>query len=213
MSVTSTIAAKRWAETLLSIQRWSYWIVGLLVLGFTAYFYYSALDRPVAGVLWFLGGFIILYYYWVKWFVIKQKADPDFNPAATGACPDYLSLIPPTSGLYKPTSPTQYFCVDYIGVSRNGKLLKTKPSNIAKDIKNPNYRFSVDPAKDFRTAAGRAAFVRRLTNAGLSYNSVGDNNLPIREGFAYSSELSPDVGMQMASYASMPVQKAKISNK
>jgi hypothetical protein len=91
--------------------------------------------------------------------------------------------------------------------------LKTKPSKIEKDIKNPNYRFSVDPVKDFRTAAGRAAFVRRLTNAGLSYNSVGDSNLPMRDELAYTSDLSPDVGMQMAAYASTPVQKAKISKK
>jgi hypothetical protein len=213
MSVTSTIAAKKWAENMLVVQRWSYWTIGLLVLGLTSYFYYSVLDRPVAGVLWFLGGFIILYYYWIKWFVLKQRADPDFNPAATGACPDYLSLIPPTSGLYKPTSNTQYFCVDYIGVSRNGGILKTNPVDIAKDIKNPTYRFSVDPAKDFRTAAGRAAFVNRLTKAGLSYNSVGDNTLPTQEEFAYTSDLSPDVGTQMAAYASMPVMKTKTIKK
>jgi hypothetical protein len=213
MPVTSTVAAKKWEKTILTVQRWSYWIIGLLVLLFTSYFYYSGLDRPVAGVLWFLGGFIILYYYWIKWFVLKQQADPDFNPAATGACPDYLSLIPPNSGLYKPTSRTQYFCVDYIGVSRNGGLLRTKPADIAKDIKNPKYRFSVDPAKDFKTAAGRAAFVNRLTKAGLSYNSVADNTLPTQEEFAYTSDLSPDVGTQMASYASILAQKAKTAKK
>ena len=180
MSVPSTVNAKKWSETIKSLQRKAFWVLGLLLVGFTAYFYYSGLNRPVAGVLWFIGGFLILYYYWVKWFVINRSVDPDFNPGDVGACPDYLSVVPNNSGLYRPRTPTQYFCVDYIGVSRNGGLKKINPSEIAAKINDPMYAFSIDPIIDFR-GSGRAAFLQRLTRAGLSYSSAGDASLPTQE--------------------------------
>ena len=177
MSATSDIAAKKWARTIQDIQKKSYWVIGLLLLGFSAYFYYTSLNKPVAGVLWFIGGFLIVYYYWLKWFVLDRPYDPDFF-TGSGACPDYLSVIPNNSGLYMPTSTTQYFCVDFVGVSRNGGIRKMNRKNVATEIADPAYRFSVDPEVDFATPAAKAAFVRRLTLAGLSYNSVGDSSLP-----------------------------------
>ena len=104
-------------------------------------------------------------------------ADPDFE-TGSGACPDYLSVIPNNSGLYRPTTSSQYFCVDFVGVSRNGGLRKMDPNQISTQISDPAYRFSVDPLIDFATPAGKAAFVKRLLKAGLSFNSVGDNSLP-----------------------------------
>jgi hypothetical protein len=177
MSTISNVGAKKWAHTIRDIQKKSYWVIGLLLLGFSAYFYYTGLNKPVAGVLWFLGGFLIWYYYWVKWFVMYQPLDPDFN-TASGACPDYLSVIPNNSGLYTPTTKTQYFCVDFVGVSRNGGIRKMNRNNITTEIADPAYRFSVDPEIDFATPASKAAFMRRLQMAGLSYNSVGDTSLP-----------------------------------
>jgi hypothetical protein len=177
MSATSDIAAKKWARTIQDIQKKSYWVIGLLLLGFSAYFYYTSLNKPVAGVLWFIGGFLIVYYYWLKWFVLDRPYDPDFF-TGSGACPDYLSVIPNNSGLYMPTSTTQYFCVDFVGVSRNGGIRKMNRKNVATEIADPAYRFSVDPEVDFATPAAKAAFVRRLQMAGLSYNSVGDSSLP-----------------------------------
>jgi hypothetical protein len=177
MSATSDIAAKKWARTIHDIQRKSYWVIGLLLLGLSAYFYYTALNKPVAGVLWFIGGFLIVYYYWLKWFVLDRPYDPDFF-TGSGACPDYLSVIPNNSGLYVPASKTQYFCVDFVGVSRNGGIRKMHRNNIATKIADPAYRFSVDPDVDFVNPAAKAAFVQRLQMAGLSYNSVGDSSLP-----------------------------------
>jgi hypothetical protein len=129
MSATSDIAAKKWARTIQDIQKKSYWVIGLLLLGFSAYFYYTSLNKPVAGVLWFIGGFLIVYYYWLKWFVLDRPYDPDFF-TGSGACPDYLSVIPNNSGLYMPTSTTQYFCVDFVGVSRNGGIRKMNRNSI-----------------------------------------------------------------------------------
>lgn len=177
MSLTSNRAAAQWQKTLNDYKKKAYWVIGLLIVGLVSVFYYNSLHKEVAGVLWFIGGFLILYYYWVKWFVIVPPADPDFNPGAL-ACPDYLSVVPNNIGLYTPSSPTQYFCVDYVGVSRNGGLKKTNPSDIAVDINDPAYTFSIDPSVDFVDAASRMAFFNRLVSAGLSYNSVGDNSLP-----------------------------------
>jgi len=36
MSATSNIAAKQWARTVRDIQKKSYWVIGLLLLGFSA---------------------------------------------------------------------------------------------------------------------------------------------------------------------------------
>ena len=159
------------------IQKKAYWVVGLLILGLSAYFYYTSMNRPVAGVLWFIGGFLILYYYWIKWFVLDQPLDADLY-FGTNACPDYLSPLPNNTGLYAPTTKTQYFCVDFVGVSRNGGIKRTSPTNVVTDVNDPAYTFSVDPLVDFASPAGKAAFIQRLQTAGLSYNSVGDSSLP-----------------------------------
>jgi hypothetical protein len=66
MSASSNVAAKKWARTVHDILKKSYWVIGLIILGFSTYFYYTGLNRPVAGVLWFVGGFLIFYYYWIK---------------------------------------------------------------------------------------------------------------------------------------------------
>jgi hypothetical protein len=182
MSVVNTIAMKKWAATVANIKKKAYIIIAILVTVGISYFFYSILNKPVAGVLLFLGSALIFFYYWIKWFAIPQPPDPDFNPGKN-ACPDYLSVVPSNSGLYKPSSPTQYFCVDYVGVSRNGALKKMDPKKLPTNIKNPAYTFSVDPSVDFRNAATRAAFVQRIMKAGLSYNSLGDNSLPIQGPF------------------------------
>lgn len=177
MSVVNTTTAKKWAATMKDIQRKAYVVVSIVITLGISYYYYSVLHRPVAGVLWFIGGVIIFFYYWIKWFVTHQPPDPDFMPGVN-ACPDYLSVIPNNSNMYSPSSKTQYFCVDYVGVSRNGGLKKMDPAKIASQINDPAYTFSVDPLTDFSTSRAKAAFVQRLQAAGLSYNSVGDNSLP-----------------------------------
>jgi hypothetical protein len=177
MSVVNTTSAKKWAETMKSIKKNGYLITSVLLTLGLSYFFYSSLNRPVAGVLWFIGGGLIFFYYWIKWFVTQPPPDPDFM-TGINACPDYLSVIPNNSGMYSPATPTQYFCVDYVGVSRNGGLKKMDPSKIQTQITDPAYRFSVDPTSDFATPAGKAEFIKRLVKAGLSFNSVGDNTAP-----------------------------------
>ena len=177
MSVVNTASAKKWAATMSDLQKKGYMLFAVVITVGLSYYFYSSLNRPVAGVLWFIGGALIFFYYWIKWFSTQPPPDPDFMPGIN-ACPDYLSVIPNNSGLYTPTSKSQYLCVDYVGVSRNGGIKKMDPEKITNKISDPAYVFSVDPEVDFATPAGKAGFLRRLTAAGLSYNSVGDSSLP-----------------------------------
>ena len=94
-----------------------YWIVGLCVMGAISYFMYTGLDRQVAGTLFFILGFVFLYYYYIKWFVVGLK-NQAFAQIVT-PCPDYLTQVIQTAG----TTATTY-CVDTVGVSRNGNLTK-----------------------------------------------------------------------------------------
>jgi hypothetical protein len=182
-SIQPKAAQSKWTSAWSNILKWGYAVLALILLSGVAYYFYSVLKRPAAGILWFIGGGIIMFYYWVKWFTLKHLSNPNFLPNNT-ACPDYLSMIPPGTldskggALYIPSSPTQYFCVDYVGVSRNGSLKKMDPKNIKDQINNPDYTFSVDPAKDFVSPASKAAFLQRLIGRGLSYNAAGEGGLP-----------------------------------
>ena len=194
MSVNTTVAAAKWAKTLASLKINAFLIIGTLFVCTTAYFYYSALNKPAAGVLWFVGGAVVLYYYYVKWFLGPPVIDPDFM-SGVYACPDYLSVIPPDTvdthtgrKLYTPATASQYYCVDFVGVSTNGGLKKTTPQTLAEDIKNSAYYFPVDAIRDFMAPTmdtkgniisnGRREFMERLAQAGLSYNSMGEKSTP-----------------------------------
>jgi len=183
MSVNTTAQARKWERTLNHIKYITFWTFSILIVGGFSYFYYSYLMRPVAGALFFLGGAIIVYYYYIKWFLLKPAIDPDFRPGDQ-ACPDYLTLIPP-GDLYRAERDGGYFCVDFVGVSKNGKLMRTTPKTLARDIKNPSYRFKVTPQVDLNPVdrnvkRARAAFMQRLKNAGLSWNSLSSSSIPSR---------------------------------
>jgi len=166
----------KWAQFRKNVGKWAFVIVSALFLFAVSYYIYTVLQRPVAATLWFVGGGVLFFYYYVKWFVIHEPLSPDLVPGSQ-ACPDYLSVVPPGT-LYTASSPTQYRCVDYVGVSRNGHLKKADPIKIKQQINNPDYYFAVDPTQDFTTPAAKAAFLQRLIGRGLSYNAAGDGSLP-----------------------------------
>jgi hypothetical protein len=167
----------KWSHAWSVILKWSYVIVtALFVFGISRYIY-SSLNRPVAATLWTLGAALMFFYYYVKWFVAQSADDPNRIRPTGQACPDYLSIVPPGK-LYTPASPSQYFCVDYVGVSRNGGLKKMDPAQIDTQIKNPDYVFSVDPAVDFVSQSAKGKFFQRLIARGLSYGSAGEGGNP-----------------------------------
>jgi hypothetical protein len=120
-----------------SLSMYIYWIVGLCVMGAISYFLYTPLDRQVAGTLFFIFGVLFLYYYYIKWFVVGVK-NQEFARTMT-PCPDYLTLVtqPATS-----STAAQGFCVDFVGVSRNGNL-KQCTGDAQKCITTPGQFFPV----------------------------------------------------------------------
>jgi hypothetical protein len=187
MSVKTTAQGAKWAKTLDGIKRNAFWIIGGLTVFLLSYIFYSTLNRPVAGALIFVGGALIMFYYWIRWFIISHLPDDDFNPVQ--ACPDYLSLIPP-GDLYPSDNSGRYFCVDFVGVSRNGHFKKIYPDNLAEKILDPSYHFTVYPTMDF-SPKGRAKLMDRLMNAGLSWNSIGAGSAPSRRSHSNAPPHAP----------------------
>jgi hypothetical protein len=122
-----------------------YWIVGLCFMGGVSYFLYTGLDRQVAGTLFFLLGFILLYYYYIKWFVVGLK-NQAFAQKVT-PCPDYLTQVIQGSGTTAKT-----YCVDTVGVSTNGVLAKctTDPMTCSN---SPSLRYEPPTTFDSSTLA------------------------------------------------------------
>lgn len=67
---------------------WSYWIIGLLIVGTMCYILYTQFNKQVAAVLTFLISMLAMYYYYVKWFIVG-----DGYKEATSVCPDFMSVL------------------------------------------------------------------------------------------------------------------------
>ena len=159
------------------VAKWVYWILGLLLVGVACYYIYNVMTRPVAGILVFMGGILALYFYYVKWFVIPEKR-PDWPPYQT-VCPDYLTPVSPgydmsigTNGktVATPKQGGQFKCVDFVGVSRNGRLKRASPANLQSQITQGDYTFPVNPNEKPQ------ALKARLQSYGLTWVSMfGDD--------------------------------------
>jgi len=171
MDRISGVTSQRLAATMMRIAKYVYWIVGLVMVVGGCYFLYNTLERPVAAVLVFLGGMLALYFYYVKWFVASVR-NPAWPPYQT-PCPDYLTLVSPgftgSGNNIKPKAGEPYKCMDFVGVSTNGVLKKSKPSNIAKDMINPQYAFDVSPKDTIESLRAKTEA------AGLSWISLLGN--------------------------------------
>jgi hypothetical protein len=156
--------AKRMKAAMFKAAKYIYWIVGLIVLLGGCYILYSRMERPVAGVLVFISGLLALYFYHVKWFVIPEQS-PAWPPVQT-VCPDYLTPIAPGST----QSGGTFKCVDFVGVSRNGKLKRANAASLNMQLNDPQYYFEIDPKEskeDLKT---------RIAQRGLTWVSLfGDN--------------------------------------
>ena len=158
------------------IAKWIYWIVGILFLGAVSYFLFNTLDRQIASVLVFIGGVLALYYYYVKWFL--TGAGKKWPPYQT-MCPDYLTPISPgydatrgASGnmVNAPKAGGVFKCVDFVGVSRNGRLKKIKPNEVQKALQSDSTSFPINPRES------QQALKARLNTYGLSWISLFGNS-------------------------------------
>ena len=137
---------KMWAEGLKRWMKRIYWVVGIIGLLYFCYILFTR-NQQIASVLVFLSGFIALYFYYVKWFVIPDRI-PNWPPYST-PCPDFLTLVEPGDGATVPGK-----CMDFVGVSVNGVLKPTSVAKVDGDRNDPSYVFSI--ARKYKdTATGQ----------------------------------------------------------
>jgi hypothetical protein len=157
-----------------SFSMYAFWIIGILLIGAISYFLYTGLDRQVSGTLFFILGFLLLYFYYVKWFIIGNKnrgLSTELTP-----CPDYLTYFTvPASG----TTPARGYCLDFVGVSRNGQLAKCDSDAatcIQRGADTNGRTFTFDPLsatdKDAKGVLNLGAVQDRTVAAGLIWPSL-----------------------------------------
>ena len=150
------------------IMKWMYWIVGLAFVFAVCYFLFNMLDRQIASVLVFIGGVLILYFYYVKWFIASAKS-PAWPPYHT-LCPDYLTPVPPGSDGSMNSKGGLVKCVDFVGVSRNGVFKKSDPRKLQEALRSDTTSFTIYPKQSPETLKSR------LQTYGLTWISLFGNN-------------------------------------
>lgn len=155
------------------IMKWVYWIVGLAFVCALCYILFNTLDRQITSVLVFLGGVLILYFYYVKWFIASAQ-HATWPPYQT-VCPDYLTPVSPgfdngMGGNLQPRAGGVMKCVDFVGVSRNGALKKSDPSKLQEALRSDSHSFTIDPKESPETLKSR------LQTYGLTWLSLFGNN-------------------------------------
>jgi hypothetical protein len=168
---------KQLKAKIMSFAKYVFWILGAAFVIGASYYLYNVMSRPVAGILVFMGGVLALYFYYVKWFVIPEMR-PAWPPYQT-VCPDYLTPVSPGYDMKKdangkdvasPKNGGKFKCVDFVGVSRNGKLKRANPAQLQTQLDNPSFVFEIDPTENPEKLRSR------LQSNGLSWVTMfGDN--------------------------------------
>jgi hypothetical protein len=153
---------RKMTSALTRFSKYLYWILGIILIGGLSYFFYNNLQRQIAGVLFFMVGVIILYFYYVKWFVVPETK-PGWSSYST-PCPDYLTVLADAKG----NAPgTPYKCFDFVGISRRPDgLKKADPRMINVQKNNPQFYFQVNPNEN------RESLRQRVLARGLTWNSL-----------------------------------------
>lgn len=118
-----------------------YWFVCTLILGAIVYVIWKQV-KQVEAVLILIIGAAAIFYYWIKWFKIKNK-DEDWPPVIN-PCPDYLILVSPDS-----TGAPVAVCMDFVGVTTQPNVFKkTKQDQIPQfaDADFDQFAFTVPKA-------------------------------------------------------------------
>ena len=136
-----------WTRTFILVMKYVFWIVGLGLVCVLCYTLFNTYNRQVASVLIFMGSVMALYFYYIKWFLIKEDST---WPTGQSLCPDYLTPVSPGfqtnfDGSLKPNQSGSFKCIDFVGVSTNGALLKSSPSNVQMALNDPRYHIEITP--------------------------------------------------------------------
>lgn len=117
-----------------------YWILGSLLHLYVCYLLFAN-SRAIAGILWLILGFIMLY---IMYFVFFPMGDPGSQwPPYITACPDYLTKVSAKA------------CMDFVGLN-TPHLKKADPANPPAPS-DPSYsQYVFDPTGSVTDKAARA---------------------------------------------------------
>jgi hypothetical protein len=133
----NVVATKALVGTLMGIAKWVYIIGSIVLVCYSAYFLFTKMNRPIAGLLVFLGGAMAALFYYVKWFMGADKK-PELN---AGLCPDFLTPVSPGAGasISNPSASKTIYCMDFVGVSRNGALRVADPQAVDTQVRDTTW--------------------------------------------------------------------------
>jgi hypothetical protein len=131
-----------------NLLKWTYIILSLVVVFGGSYYIFNVMQRQIAGILYFLASIILVYFYYVKWFLVPLK-NPEWPPYQS-MCPDFLTPITPgyttNDGVTSIDPNAGIQCVDFVGVSQNGLLKVADPGNLTNQLNMPQYSITVKPS-------------------------------------------------------------------
>ena len=164
----------------IQVMKYVFWIVGLIALVLTCYVLFNMNPpRQIASVLIFLIGLTALFFYYTKWF----NQDPNQAKENQSMCPDYLTPISPPDG----DTSGDWLCMDFVGVSTNGALLKAEVSKIQTQRGDPNYTLRLNPKN-------KGDLQDVLCKYGLSWVAMFGDELPCKNGMTSSGQRSMEIG-------------------
>ena len=122
-----------------------YIIVSIYVIGYGTFRIYQN-KQNISALIFFVGSLTFFIIFGMKWFSPNSvfSKTPVSWPPVINTCPDYLE-----SYKYSKGTVSHNTCIDTIGVSTNGQLLKF-PKDIIPDYSddtNPSYYFPLDGIK------------------------------------------------------------------
>lgn len=171
---TNVAGTKALMATVMKVAKYAYMIFAAILVGYMSYYLFNVAERPIAGLLVFMGGFLAALFYYVKWFwapVVK----PDMP---TGLCPDFLTPISPgvlaQSGVRAPngTKANTVYCMDFVGVSRNGQLKVSDPASVAVEVHDTTWHSMPINTDNLKSPNGLANLKMQVQSKGLTWVSL-----------------------------------------
>jgi hypothetical protein len=144
-----------------------YLFFSIFLLGIAIYLIYKQ-GKQIEAVLLTIIGAAAIFYYWIKWFRIKQ-ADAIWPPYIS-PCPDYLSLVSPAV-----TGDDRPVCMDFIGVTTMPLVFKKTSREAVPKITDKIYDdqvFKVPARGDMKPDEHNKAICDKVKSYGLTWEGV-----------------------------------------
>lgn len=158
----------------LSTFNWAFWlyvIVSILfIIGASFKLYPLGMPRTV---IFAIGAILISGFYGYRWFYSNASSTTDVWPPVINTCPDYLTYVGSLPGSNRPG------CVDMLGVSKNGGLLKVLPSEISTSTglgANKVFIYTSADVKRATTSQELEPICKACMVAGITWEGVYDGD-------------------------------------